>query len=285
VRTYPAIDVRTGSPDIIAALVDDFEPTALEERSGAIRVFFSDATRRDAAAAALSTAGYEVQVADVDDEDWARRSQEGLSAVTVDRVTVSPPWAVSSRAITPIVIQPSMGFGTGHHPTTRLCLRALQRCDLTDRFVLDVATGSGVLAIAAARLGAARALGVDHDADAIESARENLALNAGVNVDFRVADLAISELPRADVVTANLTGTLLVGSARRLRALGRPGARWILSGLLEDERDAVIRAFSAGQAGSGTTPIPNRGADVLPTAVIVWEAHEDGWVGLVLCCN
>ena len=155
-----------------------------------------------------------------------------------------------------------MGFGTGHHVTTRLCLAALQTLDLTGR-VLDVGTGSGVLAIAANRLGAAHALGIDCDEDAIQSARDNLALNPEArNVTFETVDLAARALPPTDVVTANLTGALLVRSADRLLAAVRPGGTLILSGLQSDERDDVRRAFEG--------------------AAVTWERDEDGWVGIAV---
>src|SRR5436305_14893725 len=106
-----------------------------------------------------------------------------------------------------------MGFGTGHHATTRLCLAALQTIDLRGKFVLDLGTGSGLLAIAAVALGAARALGIDDDADAIQAAMENVELNAVGNVELVVSDLMTDPLPTADVVVANLTGTLVVRAA------------------------------------------------------------------------
>ena len=265
-KTYPAVDVQFAPADLILALVDEFGPTAVEEHDDLLRIFFSTTTMRDAAVAALG-AEFDVAAVDVVDEDWARRSQGDLQPITVGRLTITP----NPQALIPnpyahtvtITIPASMGFGTGHHATTRLCLTALQEIDLNGRFVLDLGTGSGVLAIAASRLGAARALGIDHDPDAIQSARENLTLNpAAHHVELDVADLADGPLPAADVVTANLTGALLVRSAPALLDAVRPGGFAILSGLLAHERDEVIRAFAP--------------------ATVIWEREEDGWVGLTM---
>ena len=271
---WPAVDVaHAGDQDLTLAIVDDFAPTAAEPRDNHLRLFFPTATARDRACAALGAARYRAEPVDVDDEDWARRSQENLQPITVGRLTILPAEAPGTRDITPhpapgtIVIQPSMGFGTGHHATTRLCLRALQAVDLADRFVLDVGTGSGILAIAAVRLGAARAAGVDYDADAIQAANENLRLNPGMeSVEFRVADLSAGDLTDADVVTANLTGAVLVRSAARLVGLVRPEGLLIVSGLLDEERADVLRAF--GDAESNPP--------------LVWEQHEDGWAALAM---
>jgi ribosomal protein L11 methyltransferase len=265
-KQYPAIDVRTNAPDLLLAIVDDFGPTAVEERGPSVRIFFANTSDRDDAQRAL-TARFEVVAVDVDDEDWARRSQENLKAITVGRITVAPPWSTEALSPEPsalrIVILPSMGFGTGHHVTTRLCLAALQTIDLTGLEVLDVGTGSGVLAIAAERLGAARAIGIDFDPDAIQSARENLDLNPEVRgVTFETIDLAARALPTADVVTANLTGALLVRSAGALLGAVRPGGILIVSGVQSHERDTVRRAFADTE--------------------VCWERDEDGWIGMAV---
>ena len=266
-KHYPAVEVAApGDLDLILAIADDFSPAAVEERDDGVRVFFSSVAARDAALISLASR-FRAAPIDVSDEDWARRSQEHLSSVTVGRITIFPnPEHRPSNSRSPdhnsIVIAPSMGFGTGHHATTRLCLAALQAVDLAGKTVLDVGTGSGVLAIAADRLGAARAVGIDIDPDAIRSANENLVLNAEARrVSFAVRDLHGAGLGTADVVVGNLTGALIVRSASTLLAAARGGVL-IVSGLQAHERDGV------------------RGA--LASAPIVWEREEDGWVALIL---
>ena len=270
-KNWPALDLPASvGIDRILVAVDDFSPTAVEEREAGLRVFFASREARVAAQLALTQRGFAPVSVEVSDEDWASRSQEALGPITVGRITVAPPHQSTtgrrpstanrrSSTVT-IVIAPSMGFGTGHHATTRLCLAALQTVDLTNRSVLDVGTGSGVLAIAAVGLGARRALGVDDDPDAIAAATENLALNREVGgVEFRVADLMSSRLPTSDVVTANLTGALLVRAASRLTAAVGPGGTLVVGGLLADEEPTVRNAFPSD---------------------VVWRRQEDEWVAL-----
>jgi ribosomal protein L11 methyltransferase len=292
---YPALDVRDVDADIVLATVDDFSPTAVEETADGVSIFFSTTAARDEALAAVSAAFPAATTAarEVDDEDWARRSQRSLMPVSVGRITVTPPWAVAPAPRPPtsplsspaglrpptsplsspadlrpptsdlitITIAPSMGFGTGHHATTRLCLAALQALDVTGKRVLDVGTGSGILALAAARLGAQEVLGIDVDRDAVAAARENLEANPearGVRVE--VADLRGAPLPRAHVVIANLTGAVLVQNAELLQAAVTPDGSLVLSGIQAHERDDGVAAVGVKK--------------------LRWSAEEDGWVAL-----
>lgn len=277
---YPALDVRGVDDEYLLALVDDFGPIAAQTdddgASSFVTVFFPTVAHRDDAARAVRQRIPLASVTsrDVDDEGWAARSQAALRPITVGRITVTPPWALEALAATrpgapddggalAVVIEPSMGFGTGHHASTRLCLAALQAIDLGGRSVLDVGTGSGVLALAAHRLGARAALGIDSDPDALQSANENHVVNGRpAAVAFRLADLDATDLPPSDVVVANLTGALLVRQAARLTAAVCRGGRLIVSGLMTPERPAVLAAF--------------------PSLAVRWEAGEDEWVGLML---
>lgn len=255
--THPALDLRFGPgpgagslQDFLYAELDDFEPLAIHEHESGDgwRVFFRTRDQRDRARDALRAefrnALLDLAAVDVADEDWARRSQADLKAVRVGRVVVAPPWD-EPRTSTGIVvlIEPSMGFGTGHHATTRLCLRLLQDLDLAGRRVIDVGTGSGVLAIAAAKLGAMGVLGVDNDADALSNARENVARN-GVSVDLRHAEIAALEAPPADVVLANLTAAVLQRAAGALTRLAVAGGTLIVSGFAPEELREVSSSLS-----------------------------------------
>ena len=246
VRTWPALDIHPVSELLQAALVD-YDASAVDERSADDwRVFFTSPSERDRAAAALRVEFPDatIESIDVPDENWAARSQASLRAVRVGNIVVAPPWDVPAGPVV-IIIQPSMGFGTGHHATTRLCIDALQRLNIAGRTVLDVGTGSGVLAIAASLLGASRSVGIDDDADAITAAHENLQLNPQAEATLLVADLRATDVGSADVVTANLTGGLLISAARALQDLVARGGSLVLSGLMAVEETDVIAAFPA----------------------------------------
>ena len=250
-RTWPAIDIgRLADPDLLQAALCDYDVEAIDERApDAWRVFFGTSSERDRAAAALPHVfpGLSLDAVDIPDEDWAARSQASLHAIRVGHIIVAPPWDVPGTGArddaTLIVIQPSLGFGTGHHATTRLCLDAVQRIDLKGRTVLDVGTGSGVLAIAASLLGSDRVIAIDDDADAVECARDNAARNS-VAIDLMVGDFRMLSLACFDLVLANLTGALLIQAAGRLSDLTTRRSPLILSGFQQSEEAAVMAAFS-----------------------------------------
>jgi len=285
-RTWPAIGIRVDASsadelerleELLSAALDDFGPSAIQQLDDRWLVFFTSERARDLAATALPAAlpgRVTVDAIDVADEDWAGRSQQNLTAVEVGRIVIAPPWAVADADAPArddgrlmVVIRPSMGFGTGHHQTTRLCTAILQRLDLAGRAVLDVGTGSGVLALVSRALGARSVCAVDDDPDAIESARENLALNGGGSgIELRGGDFRDLQAGLFDVVVANLTGGLLAASADILASAVAPGGTLVISGVTLDEEAAVMRAFA-------------------PRMTVVERLAEDEWVAALLGLN
>jgi len=269
---YPALDIEIAPPagdslyDRLYALLDDYQPAAIDpaEDGGHWRVFFRSANQRDAAFAALGAIPQvRASAVEVPDEDWARRTQEGLRAIEAGRLIVAPPWDIPRGGKAVIIIEPSTGFGTGHHATTRLCLLLLQQLDLRRSRVLDVGTGSGVLALAAWKLGAHDVVAIDNDPDALANARENIARNgAAAAIDIIRDDVETLRIQRAEVVMANLTGAVLVRYAAELHSLVAKGGCLIVSGFAPDDSAVIGRAFS--------------GMDVIA------EKQEGDWAALTL---
>jgi ribosomal protein L11 methyltransferase len=301
-RRWPAVVIRsdrTSPPleleELLAALIDDFSPVAIQDLReiplppGGLwdptfppppdppvaplewRVFFSSADDRDSAAAAIHRAHPDLAVhaEDVDDGDWAARSQRAITAITAGEFVVAPPWDVP-RQVPPgigvVVIDPSRGFGTGHHASTRLCLRALSEIEVRGARVADLGTGSGVLAMAAMLKGARQVLALDIDPEAIDSARASAKLNPRIGeiawlvADFRDRGWDLLTGGPFDVVLANLTAGMLMSSATRVVELIKKGGVLIASGFDESERSGVEQALGVG-----------------PRASYV----EEGWVGMV----
>ncbi len=189
----------------------------------------------------------DVREQEVPEEDWNARWRQYFKPLEVaPGLWVRPPW----ESLPPgaegleIVIQPQMGFGTGHHETTRLMMQQMVAHAFEGKRVLDVGTGSGILAILASKVGAARVVAVDIDADAIENARENVILNGVRNVQLITGDIsAVPEEP-FDVILANIQRPVLedLGEpfAKRLASRGV----LLVSGLLERDAGVLVPLYA-----------------------------------------
>ncbi|OFZ96886.1 MAG: ribosomal protein L11 methyltransferase [Betaproteobacteria bacterium RIFCSPLOWO2_02_FULL_62_17] len=195
------------------------------------------------AGAALDMTGLaEAAVEIVEDLDWVRVTQGQFEPQRIsDRLWIVPSWhqAPDPKAIN-IRLDPGLAFGTGSHPTTRLCLQWLEQSVQGGEAVLDYGCGSGILAIAALKLGAGQALGVDVDAKALEAARANCAVNA-VRCEF--ADAAAPITIKADLVVANILANPLKLLAPALAGYTRPGGRLALAGILAHQAGELIGIY------------------------------------------
>ena len=187
------------------------------------------------------------QLADV---DWSLKWRDRIGAHALGALTVTPPWLADGHdAATTIVIEPAMAFGTGEHPTTRGVVRLMQDVIRPGDSVADLGAGSAVLAIAAAKLGAARCFAIEMDHDAIGNAEENVERNAVADRVVVLEGDAATFLPIVGpvrVVLANIISSVLLELLPQIKAALSPGGQAILSGILIEERPKMIEALTAG---------------------------------------
>jgi ribosomal protein L11 methyltransferase len=251
-----AVRVRQEQAELVLAELIELAPSGVEEVSlgdGVVEYAVYGAPGELPSLPDLrATAGgalVEVVTSEVAD-DWSERWREFHRPVVIEgRLTVRPPWEPAGDTPIDLVIDPGQAFGTGAHATTRLCLELLLGLGLgpgpaSGSFV-DLGCGSGVLAIAAARLGYAPVLALDNDPASVEATADNARVN-GVSLQVARLDLRSQDVPAAGTVAANLLGPLLRGWAALLRdGSGAVPERLIASGLLTHEADGVAEAFAA----------------------------------------
>ena len=260
-------DPRAGTPEEAPLYGEPGEPVGGHWPVNRLTALFGPgADPAQAVAAAGRAAGrappaYETRA--VAEQDWVRATQAQFAPIPIaGKLWVVPSWcAPPDPAAINLTLDPGLAFGTGSHPTTRLCLAWLATCLQRGERVLDYGCGSGILAIAAAKLGAAQVLGVDVDPQAIRASRANARAN-GVAATFLTPD----DLPAAatrpfDVLVANILVNPLVLLAPALAVRVRTGGRIVLSGILEPQAEEVAAAYTAW------------------FTISVWN-RDDGWVAL-----
>lgn len=240
------------------------DPAGLWDHSTVIALFDPEVDIAEAIALAASEAGFEhtptYMISEVAEQNWVQLTQSQFDPIRVtSRLWIVPSWhdAPDPHAIN-IVLDPGMAFGTGSHPTTRLCLEWLCETVTPDCSVLDYGCGSGILGIAAARLGAGRVVGTDIDEKALEAAADNATRNQ-VSMQLRHSTAALDT--QYDLVVANILTNPLCVLAPAIAARVAPGGRIALSGVLVNQAEQVIAAYA-------------------PFVALAVGATEDGWVRL-----
>jgi ribosomal protein L11 methyltransferase len=189
-----------------------------------------------------------LQVRSVDDADWTDAWKRHYVPQRIGRVVIVPSWVAHEAAADDAVItlDPGMAFGTGLHPTTRACLELLQGVEPMPDRMLDVGAGSGILALAALRLGAGSVVGFDTDSLAVTAARDNADRNGVADrLEIRHGSLPAVAEERFSLVVANLVAAVLIGLAQRLADHVEPGGVLLAGGIIVGRADEVVGALGA----------------------------------------
>ena len=198
-------------------------------------------------AARMEAAGiaYAVETEGVEQEDWQNGWRKYYHPMDIgSRLAIVPSWQEYDTDRVKLILDPGLAFGTGGHETTSLCMEALDERVQGGERVLDIGTGSGILAIAALKLGAAVAEGVDIDPVAVRTAGENAALNGVADkLTVLVGDLSDKASGKYDIITANIVANAIISLAPSVPGLMAEGAAFIASGIIDSRKDEVIAAL------------------------------------------
>lgn len=242
------LDADADTPDEQAIFGEPGEPPpGVWQHNRVSAMFDDDQDVRAILANAVAQIGLakspEYRIETLADNDWVRLTQSQFEPIPISpRLWIVPTWhTASDPSAINIVLDPGLAFGTGSHPTTRLCLRWLDQNLQGGESVLDYGCGSGILAIAALKLGAACAVGVDVDKQAVIASRDNAAANQVSNVKFYLPDDAPAE--QYDLVVANILTNPLRLLAPLLASATRQGGQIVLSGILEEQAQSVTDIY------------------------------------------
>lgn len=178
-----------------------------------------------------------------DDDSWYDNWKAFYKPIRVGDVTVLPAWETETEGKITVKINPCMAFGTGEHESTQMCLKLLQQLDVKGKQIIDVGCGSGILGIAAMKMGAAHCYFADIDDNAMKNMRENAALNGVTNYEARTASLLDGCSHTADVVLANITADILITLADMVGRHIRKNGYLIVSGIIAERKDEVLAVY------------------------------------------
>ncbi|MCE5198132.1 MAG: 50S ribosomal protein L11 methyltransferase [Armatimonadota bacterium] len=233
--TQIADEPSGGGPDIVGYLpVDDRLEARLENIRDRVRQLPE---------LGLKLRSKQITIRWVHEEDWADAWKKFFKPIKIGRIVIKPSWEDYAAQADDIIIDidPGMAFGTGYHDTTQLCLMALQEHLNEGDTVLDVGTGSGILAMAAARLGASRVVGLENDPVAVDAAQANVnRMGLDDIIKIELAESPLTFKGEADLVLVNIIPKVIIGMAEDLAVKVRPGGKLIASGIVPDRAKDVI---------------------------------------------